>query len=180
MPLRAPFVPFVNEIVRYAAGSRAGGAPQAVNIEVGGAISLAVPVSSAAAEAEVVTPLEARPTKVALAPGTAAFVYRVFFPGNYRVRLPGKSGMTETGFSVNIPAGESRLERATPQAISAAVPGALIARDVSANHLKRVWGKTRGAREFFDLFLVLTVVVLAVEEFVANRMYGSAVGGARE
>jgi hypothetical protein len=180
LPLRAPFVPFVNELVKYAAGERAEGAPQAVNFEVGGAISIPVPMAPTEREAELMTPLEARPTKIAIAPGTTAFAYRVFFPGNYRVRLPGKKGPVETGFSVNIPAEESRLDRATPEALAAAVPGAIIAKDLSGTPLKRAWGKTRGARELFDLFLALTVILLAIEEFVANRVYSGIAAVERE
>jgi len=171
LPLRSPFVPLANEMAKYAAGVRSESIQQASSLDVGSAITLGVARLTEAAEAEIITPLEKKPVKVALAPGTSAFVYRAFFPGNYVAHLPGKDGVEEYAFSVNIAASESSPDRISADALQRIAPGAILAKDLSSKPLKRVWGKTRGARELFDLALIAALVVLVLEEYAANRIH---------
>jgi len=177
--LRAPFVPFACETVWYASGGAgAGGIRSGVtDFLVGAGISFGVKRSSENTRAEIVTPLGGKPVEVSIPPGTASFVYRPFFPGNYRARIPGEAGTAEVGFSVNIAPSESVLERVPAKEIMDALPGSIVSKEVSGRPIARALGKTRGAREIFDVFLVAAIVVLAVEEYVANRFYRDAAAG---
>jgi len=176
LPLRAPFVPLVNEMVRYAAGKKVSGAAQAgsADFPVGSAILFAVGRSSAQRQVEIVTPLAGKTVEVTIPPGAGAFTYRPFFPGNYLARIPAAGGPAQVAFSVNIPAEESALRRIAPKEITDKIRGSFVARDLSDRPLRRAWGRTRGAREFFDLVLVAAIVLLAVEECAANRFYAEA------
>jgi hypothetical protein len=171
LPLRAPFVPLVNEMVRYAAGDKAarGTAGSPASFLVGSPVSFAVSPSPQTTPAEIVTPLGGKPVEVSIPPGATSFVYRPFFPGNYLVKLPGSPA--QVGFSANIAASESSSERMEAKEITDAIGGSVVVKELSDRPLRRAWAKTRGAREVFDLVLVAAVLVLALEEFLANRFY---------
>ncbi len=169
LQLRSPFVPLMHEMVRYAAGVRGEFTTRAASYDAGQAITFPVDVSAQARTVEVRTPIDRDGVRVDVAPGASTFAYRAFFPGNYTVRTPGPEGAVTTGFSVNVPESESAGERVADTAITAALPGSLVTTDLGERPLERVWGRTRGARELFDIFLVATILVLGLEEFLANR-----------
>jgi len=176
LPLRATFVPLVNEMARYAAGDKAarGAGASGSGFLVGSAVSLAVSPSPQTTPAEIATPLGGKAAEVSIAPGAASFVYRPFFPGNYLVKLPGSPA--QAGFSANIAASESSSERVAAKEITDAIGGSVVVKELSDRPLRRAWAKTRGAREVFDLVLVAAILVLALEEFLANRFYRQAGG----
>jgi hypothetical protein len=169
LQLRSPFVPLVHEMARYAAGAGGEFTLRPSSYEVGSSMAFPVEVSPSAVEVEVFTPLDRKPAILTVPPGATSFSYRPFFPGNYSVRVPGALGATETGFSVNAPLGESLGDRVESGALASAIPNSVVAASVADRPLRRVWGKTRGARELFDIFLVATLAVLALEEYLANR-----------
>jgi hypothetical protein len=174
--LRASFVPLVNEMARYAAGkAESGSRGGAADFTVGDGVSFALKQTTGETRAEVSTPLSGRVIYIAVPPGAGTFVYRPFFPGNYTARVPGAAA--PAGFSANVAAAEFAFDRVTPKEITAAIAGAAVAKDLSDKPLKRVYGKTRGARELFDFVLVAAILLLAVEEYIANRFYRETLAG---
>jgi hypothetical protein len=94
--------------------------------------------------------------------------------GNYRLRAGGKDGRLDRGFSVNLPAEINRLERAVPADIieSLGRDRTRIARTQEEIELRV--GLGRVGRELFPALIVALAVVLAAEQLLANRFYGSA------
>ena len=92
-------------------------------------------------------------------------------PGNYRVRAGGTSGGVDRGFSVNLAAEQTDLERITDQEL-AEIFGPLpcqVAR--SREQIDRDISEGRVGRELFALLILLVAGVLAVEHVLANRFY---------
>lgn len=92
-------------------------------------------------------------------------------PGNYRVQAGGTSEGVDRGFSVNLAAEQTQLERIpeeqlketlSPLAFRVARSQAEIDRDISVG---------RVGRELFPLLIVLVALVLACEHVLANRFY---------
>ena len=173
--LRAPFVPLVNEMAGYAAGGKSPAKRgRARNFTVGDTVSFSVERSGRETLAEISAPWSGNPVEVSIPPGATAFAFRPFSPGNYLVRVRG--GAAQAGFSANISAAESKFERVAPEEIASALRGAVVAKDLSERPVRRVYGSTRGAREIFDLALVAAIILLAVEEYLANRVYSASAG----
>jgi hypothetical protein len=98
-------------------------------------------------------------------------------PGIYRLKGE-REGPVARGFSVNLPASASRLERTTTQQLDA-VLGAdryQLARD--QEQLVRVQGRQREGREFFPFLVTLTAALLVLEQLLANRFYRETDTGA--
>jgi hypothetical protein len=110
----------------------------------------------------------------------AVVVSSTDLPGNYRLQAGGDDGV-RLGFSVNGSAETSSLERATPAELAQVfgdVPyriarnQAEIIRDVNLG---------RVGRELYPLLMLLAVLALLAEQWLANRFYraGDSSGGAR-
>jgi hypothetical protein len=107
-------------------------------------------------------PVQARDDKLTIR-GTEA-------PGIYRLKGE-RDGPVTRGFSVNLPARASRLERTTTQQLDTLL-GAdryQLARD--QEQLVRVQGRQREGREFFPFLLALVAATLVLEQLLANRFY---------
>ncbi len=93
-------------------------------------------------------------------------------PGQYRLK-----GIRDTkvlrGFSVNLAAGESDLSRITTTRLDMLLgeDRYQLARDL--DQLERQQGTQRSGREFYPYLVIVLVVLLAVEQVLANRFYGS-------
>mgnify|MGYP001362382967 CR=1 FL=1 len=168
--LRAPFVPLVNEMVRYAARAAAG-SQRAENYTVGSAVAFVMKQSAVEQRAEIATPLGGRPVEVKVPPGATGFSYRAFFPGNYVCRFTQGDAKAARGFSVNLPVEESASARVEAKEITGAIEGAVVSDNLTRADVRRAWGQTRGARELYDIFIVAAVAILALEAYVANRFY---------
>ncbi|HTU27378.1 MAG TPA: BatA domain-containing protein [Pirellulales bacterium] len=101
--------------------------------------------------------------------------------GNYRLQAGGDDGI-RLGFSVNLAADTSQLERTTPAEL-AAVFGSVpyrIARDQA--EIVRDVNLGRVGRELYPLLMLLAVLALLAEQWLANRFYqaGDSSGGARQ
>jgi hypothetical protein len=98
--------------------------------------------------------------------------------GNYRVRAGGQQEKLDRGFSVNVPAEMSRLERvATADAVKAiGSERTRVAR--SREEIEVRVGLGRIGRELFPALILAVALVMAAEQLLANRFYGgsSAVG----
>jgi hypothetical protein len=97
--------------------------------------------------------------------------------GNYRVRAGGSEGRLDRGFSVNLPAEITRLERVPPAELieSLGKERARIARTQEEIELRV--GLGRVGRELFPALIIAVAIVLAAEQLLANRFY-SAQGAA--
>jgi len=91
--------------------------------------------------------------------------------GNYRVQAGGRDSGVDRGFSVNLAPQQTELERAGEEQL-AEVFGPLeyrIAR--TREEIERDISTGRVGRELFSPIILLVVIVLALEHFVANRFY---------
>ena len=91
--------------------------------------------------------------------------------GNYRIQAGGRDSGVDRGFSVNLAPQQTELERAGKEQL-AEVFGPLeyrIAR--TREEIERDISTGRVGRELFSPIILLVVIVLALEHFVANRFY---------
>jgi len=115
--------------------------------------------------------------EVRVAPDLKQFVLSVAATeqlGNYRVQAGGSEGGVDMGFSVNLPAAETRLERVTQDELARLLePLPLrIARNEEEIELDLTTGRV--GRELFPAIILIVAVLLAVEHLVANRFYRQA------
>lgn len=98
--------------------------------------------------------------------------------GNYRVRAGGRQERLDRGFSINVPAELTQLERADGSAIvkSLGDERARIAR--TREEIEVRVGLARTGRELFPALIIAMALALAAEGLLANRFYAgpSAVG----
>jgi hypothetical protein len=98
--------------------------------------------------------------------------------GNYRLRAGGRQAKLDRGFSVNVPAESTRLDRASAKDIVNALgkERARVAR--SRDEIEVRVGLARTGRELFPALILAMALVLAAESLLANRFYGglSALG----
>jgi hypothetical protein len=91
--------------------------------------------------------------------------------GNYRVRAGGREGQLDRGFSINLPAAITRLERVPPAELveSLGKDRARVAR--TQEEIEVRVGLGRVGRELFPALIIAMAVVLAAEQLLANRFY---------
>jgi hypothetical protein len=94
--------------------------------------------------------------------------------GNYRVRAGGREGQLDRGFSVNLPAEVTRLERVPPVELveSLGKDRARVARTQEEIELRV--GVGRVGRELFPALIIALALGLAAEQLLANRFYSTA------
>lgn len=92
-------------------------------------------------------------------------------PGNYRVAAGGRTGSLDEGFSVNVAAELSELERADPQAIIAALPAGRVHLANSLDDVEQYVNIGRRGRELFSWAIMLVVLVWGSEHLLSNRFY---------
>ncbi len=162
-----PFVVLANEMASYLVG----GSQQQLNYYAGQTVVL--PLSSAKPFHSYVL---SGPDQVEmrLTPDLKQNVLVIMAtdrPGNYRVQAGGTSGGVDRGFSVNLAAEQTQLERIPEEQLKetfGSIPyrvarsRAEIDRDISVG---------RVGRELFPLLIALVAVVLACEHVLANRFY---------
>jgi hypothetical protein len=90
--------------------------------------------------------------------------------GNYRLRAGGSDG-ADLGFSVNLPADQTELERFTDAQLVALFGQTPVRLARSQHEIDRQVSAGRVGRELFPLLIALTAVVLALEHLAANRFY---------
>jgi hypothetical protein len=91
--------------------------------------------------------------------------------GNYRLSAGGATEGTHLGFSVNLPADVSRLDRVTPDELKAVFGETPFRVARSREEIVRDVNFGRVGRELYPLLIVLVVLVLAAEQLLANRFY---------
>lgn len=90
--------------------------------------------------------------------------------GNYRLELKEKG--FERGFSVNLSAEQTDLERIETSTIAAFFGGREIPVARSTDELKRNVTFTHYGQELFPWLMIIIVIVTGVEHVLANRFYG--------
>ena len=94
--------------------------------------------------------------------------------GNYRVQAGGRQERLDRGFSVNLPAELTRLERADATQLVAALgkERARVAR--TREEIEVRVGLARTGHELFPIVILAVALVLAAEQWLANRFYQGA------
>jgi hypothetical protein len=93
-------------------------------------------------------------------------------PGNYRLTVPGVKW--EEGFSLNVPAEESTLEKVPAEGIEELTGKDTVVKAEKDLKLADLLDRTGGVGQPVDLFpwlLILVLMLLVAEGFVANRFY---------
>ena len=93
--------------------------------------------------------------------------------GHYRLK-GARGGVVHRGFSCNLPAALTKLNRLEPEAFDALLGEGRyqLARDY--DQLQRVQNRQRVGREFFSVLMALLAGVMVVEFLMANRFYRHA------
>ncbi|MCI0334538.1 MAG: BatA domain-containing protein [Planctomycetes bacterium] len=99
--------------------------------------------------------------------------------GNYRVRAGGQQGRLDRGFSVNLPAELSRLERASAAEIVKALGKERTRVARTRGEIEIRVGLARTGRELFPALILALALVLAAETLLANRFYAGAGSGSK-
>ena len=107
-------------------------------------------------------PVQARDDKVTISTTEA--------PGIYRLKGE-REGPVTRGFSVNLPASASRLERTTTQQLDALLGADRYQLAGDQEQLVREQGRQREGREFFPFLVALVAATLVLEQLLANRFY---------
>jgi hypothetical protein len=94
--------------------------------------------------------------------------------GNYRVRAGGRQERLDRGFSVNLPAELTRLDRVDGAEFISALgkERARVAR--TREEIEVRVGLARTGRELFPIVILAVALVLAAEQWLANRFYVGA------
>jgi len=91
-------------------------------------------------------------------------------PGQYRLKGD-RDGPVLRGFSVNLPAEATSLERIEPERLGAVLgeESFQLARDTT--EIRRQQGAERVGQEFLPILLIVLAVIMAMEWMMANRFY---------
>jgi hypothetical protein len=93
--------------------------------------------------------------------------------GNYQARAGGGESRVDLGFSVNLPAEASQLDRVSDKDLKAVFGDTPFQLAHSREEINRKVNLGRVGRELYPFLLVLLVLVLAVEQLLSNRFYGN-------
>jgi hypothetical protein len=91
--------------------------------------------------------------------------------GNYRVRAGGSEGRLDRGFSINLPAETSRMERANSAEIVESLGRSRTRVARTQKEIELRVGLGRVGRELFPALIIAMALVLAAEQLLANRFY---------
>jgi hypothetical protein len=167
LPLRWSYLLLAEQIVRHLASV----AEASFNVPVGMAPILDMPGDNPPTQLMIVDPKK-EAQKVNL-DGPAKRQIRLptpKWPGNYNVESVDDRKFS-SGFSANIPDSESTLDQADPTKIAGLLEkGKLtVAKDLKS--LERAVSKDRVGMDLFAYVMVLLLIVISVESWLANRFY---------
>ncbi|HJT30585.1 MAG TPA: BatA domain-containing protein [Pirellulales bacterium] len=162
-----PFLVLVDQMFAYLAGSTEG----QLNYLAGETAVLRLPAEQQVTTYLLATPLGDTYRQSADPKERSIIVTATEKLGNYRVTAGGESGGLDRGFSVNLPASASDLQRiddAQLKEVFGEVPFQL-AHD--REQIDRELSAGRVGRELFPLLIALVAIVMGVEHVLANRFY---------
>jgi len=90
--------------------------------------------------------------------------------GHYLVSSAGED-FVRKGFSLNVPAEESRLKPVDPKELKEVLGQEAAGVAADRKSLKIVLGRVRLGREFFEFVILGLLIVVSVETFLSNRFY---------
>ncbi len=165
-----PFVILMNQLTTYLVGNN----DEPLNFSSGQLVTL--PVES-----------EPRPSYLMTGPGKISLpvtpdaqlrqltIASAELPGNYRVRAGGTEGGFDRGFSVNITAEQTRLDRADDKQIGAFFAPHSVRFAQTREQVDREISVGRVGRELYPALILALVAFLALESLIANRFYAKDV-----
>lgn len=158
------FFMLVNEVFEYLAG----GSQDKLNYFVGEPVSIAVPDAKATDRFQLFTP-NASWQGVSPQDGqiTTTFTEPI---GAYRLRAE-SSTERPRGFSVNIPAKETDLERVADDYLDQLLGKGRYHRSRDRTEINREIVEARIGRELYPWLIIMTVVLLITEYVLSNRFY---------
>jgi len=92
-------------------------------------------------------------------------------PGNYRIQAGGRTAGVDHGFSVNLAARQTELERLTQEELAERFGPIPYRVARSRGQIERDVSMARVGRELFPLLILLVALALAAEHVLANRFY---------
>ncbi len=94
--------------------------------------------------------------------------------GNYRLRAGGREGRLDRGFSVNLPAEMSRLDRAPANEVVKSLGEERVRVARTRKEIEVRVGLARVGRELFPALIIAMALVMAAEQLLANRFYSKS------
>ena len=165
-----PFLALANGVAEYLA---AAGDPQ-LNYHAGQTVVLRLLPEEQVASYALQMP-DGSAVRQSLAPGQQDLsIASAEQLGNYRVRAGGQEGKLDRGFSVNLPAEITRLDRAAADKIVKALGEKRTRVARTREEIEVRVGLARMGRELFPWLILAVALVLAAEQLLANRFYRSA------
>ncbi|MEM8944166.1 MAG: hypothetical protein AAGD11_03205, partial [Planctomycetota bacterium] len=165
-----PFVPLMNQLVGYLCQSDA----DSLSFDAGETVRLYLPPNQRVSNF-VLYPPTGQSLRRTVPPGEDAIrIGTTRDLGNYRVSSGGASGQLKRGFSVNLPADASRLDRVDPQQLLEVLPEQQVQLADTLIDVERYVDIGRSGRELFPLLISMVALVWGAEHVLANRFYREA------
>jgi hypothetical protein len=165
-----PFLALANGVVEYLASA---GQAQ-LNYLAGQAVVLRLAPEEQVASYALQMP-DRSAVRQSLAPGQQDLsIATTEMLGNYRVRAGGQEGRLDRGFSVNLPAEVTRLDRTAADEIVKALGEKRTRVARTRQDIEVRVGLARMGRELFPWLILSVALVLAAEQLLANRFYRAA------
>ena len=92
-------------------------------------------------------------------------------PGNYRIQAGGGEHGVDLGFSVNLPADTSQLNRIDSDDLKAVFGDTPFRLARNRDEIDRSVSAGRVGQELFPYLIVLLVIILGCEQVLSNRFY---------
>ncbi len=165
-----PFLALANGVAEYLA---AAGAAQ-LNYLAGQAVVLRLAPEEQVASYALQMP-DGSAVRQSLAPGQQDLsIATAEMLGNYRVRAGGQEGRLDRGFTVNLPAETTRLDRIAADEIIKALGDKRTRVARTRQDIEVRVGLARMGRELFPWLILAVASILAAEQLLANRFYRAA------
>jgi hypothetical protein len=175
--LRSSFVPLVNELVNWASHGEESSLEHDSNCIVGERMVLADIRPGREVTAEIARRSDTKPVALTARPGATTLSYRPYYPGNYSAAVTTDGRTERADFSANLDPAEGDPARVSAERIAESIENAVVVTGLGDRRVAEARGRTRGAREIYDLLLVAALVALTVEAYVANRFYREGPSG---
>lgn len=162
-----PFVMLANELMYYLVGSD----QQRLNYQTGDTAVVHLPAGEKFPVYSLTTPRGDQIRTPVDDKQNALIVTSTETPGNYRLRAGGGEQGMQLGFSANLPADVSQLERTSADDLKAVFGDMPFRLAHNRDEIDRSVSAGRVGQELFPFLMVFLVLVLAFEQALANRFY---------
>ncbi|HEX7450583.1 MAG TPA: BatA domain-containing protein [Pirellulales bacterium] len=165
-----PYLVLVDQMFSYLAGSTEG----QLNYLAGETAVLRLPAEQQVTTYLLQTPLGDTYRQSTDPKQRAIIITATEKLGNYRVTAGGESGGLDRGFSVNLPATASDLQRIGDEQLKEVFGDTPFQLAHDREQIDRELSAGRVGRELFPLLIALVAIVIGVEHVLANRFYREA------